>query len=284
MSETSTADPGKPMKQPIDDLAKIMGQLSVTSNETSPSLSDMPIDVVALIIDRSEYKEQLRLCKVSKPLRALVDKQKPACKSIQVELCAKIVYIKFNGHNVTYSKDLSNVRSSDNAETSINIVRDDFKKVAFDDLASTLKNPRLQLDEFSVSDFTPRMEQVALLEQWKQAEELELKYALKGFQMEYATHFKRFHFFESAIDGETFDRIKDFLSKSNNFEQGTLQSIGFHFAPNLVYRLLGAPVSSNSTEEIFHYPIPGSDYYLEFRKATMSRIKLEITKKKREVN
>ncbi|CAL2047182.1 unnamed protein product [Caenorhabditis brenneri] len=234
MSDIPIVKPGKPMEQPSEDLSKVMGQLSVISNETSKSsknLSDMPFDVVCLIIERSKYKEQLILRKTSKSLRALVDKQKPACKSVEVYCCMKSVDITFNNQWVMY-------RSLDyecEPYTRIIVKRDDFMKFAFDDLASILKNPKLQLEKFGVyyensekycneirktleslnhqvsvkhfeleiytpstllsilpflkpgvlerisldlsdeDDWSTGMDQVALLEQWKQAEELELE-------------------------------------------------------------------------------------------------------------
>ncbi|CAL2047176.1 unnamed protein product [Caenorhabditis brenneri] len=107
----------------------------------------MPVDVVGLIIDRSEYKQQLKLRKTSKSLRALVDKHKPACKSVEVYCCMKSVDITFNNQWVMYRS----LDSECEPYTRIIVKRDDFMKVAFDDLASTLKNPKLQLEEFFLS-------------------------------------------------------------------------------------------------------------------------------------
>ncbi|CAL2047167.1 unnamed protein product [Caenorhabditis brenneri] len=74
MSRDPGSDVKKSMEQRNEDLSKFMGQLSVTTDnagKNSPSLSDTPVDVVSLIIERSKYKEQLKLLKVSKSLRAL---------------------------------------------------------------------------------------------------------------------------------------------------------------------------------------------------------------------
>ncbi|EGT51142.1 hypothetical protein CAEBREN_20285 [Caenorhabditis brenneri] len=272
MSNTSTGDPGKPMEKPSEDLSEAMRQLSVT----------------------------------------------------------------------TY----------DSHETSgpFVVIREDFKKAAFDDLACTLKNPKLQLEEFSVHVsyyneieknnneirnllelldhqlsvkkvdylvFRPScllsilpflksgvlekislsfdyravdwsidstgMDQIALLEQWKQAEELELRTPFDKFPMEYATHFKRFEFDESFnMDRNKFIRIKNFLTKLDNFEQCNLSCLGSGFRRS-ISKLLGASVSGNGWEKVFHHPIPDSDHYFEI-KLTIFSFNLKITKKKREIH
>ncbi|CAL2047174.1 unnamed protein product [Caenorhabditis brenneri] len=333
MSDTSTGDTGKPMKQPNIELST-----TEDSEKTSPSVSDMPIDVVALITEKLDYKQQLKLRKVSKPLRALVDRRKPGCKTIQIVFYKDHLNITFNNQCVMYR----NLDYECKNNTGIVVKRDDFMKVAFDDLASTLKNPKLQLEEFVVynesSDkycneirntlkslnhqvsvrkvtFTKsnpsfilavlpymkpgvlenislilyknrnnqndEMEKIVLLEQWKQAKELELQNSFDKFPMKYATSFQRFHIGEGQIDEKKFGRIKKYLSKLDNFEQCTLSC--WKFQPKLVHRLLGAPVSSTSTEEVFHHFIPNSDYYFEIKKPAQS-IDMSIEKKKRVIN
>ncbi|CAL2047159.1 unnamed protein product [Caenorhabditis brenneri] len=353
MSDTSSGDVEKPMEQPEHDLSKAMGQLSVTtdnSDETSPSFSDMPIDVVGLIIERCEYLEQLKLRKVSKSLRALVDKLKPACKSIKVHCYLYESTIHFDAYHVVYTDELD--EPDDYDPTGIYVERYDFEEAALDDLASTLKNPKLELEEFSVyfvdgykesrdldgyyeklqcifkslnhqlsvkravfklptlsrllsilpclqpgvlkrisldllfktnvalSIYSTGMDKVVLLEQWKQAEELELWDSFDMFPMEYATHFKRFIIVEYIFDADKMARITDFLSKLQNFEHCTLSSLSFHAN---VHQVLGEPVSSNATEEVFHHSITDSACYLEFTKP-INGYEVKIEKKKRENN
>ncbi|CAL2047181.1 unnamed protein product [Caenorhabditis brenneri] len=305
MSDTSTVDTGKSTEQLEDDLSGAMTQLSVTTGSSdnclkSPkNLSDMPFDVVGLIIERSDYKEQLILRKVSKTLRALVDKQKPSCKLIKAEFFIQNVIITFNNHFVMYTDDEDMFVG--NAEgTEIMIRRNDFLKVAFDDLASTLKNPKLQLAELSfrfsyaqkkdikrfynkiqkicydrVGDWIigpTGMDQVALLEQWKQAEELGLEDSFDRFPLKHATHFKRFRIFESVIDPGTFDRIKNFLSELEDFEYCRIAHSGRDNIDD-VQRMTGIPVPPNMS----HYSIPDSDYCLEFSFEAKS---VKIVKKK----
>ncbi|CAL2047920.1 unnamed protein product [Caenorhabditis brenneri] len=295
-----------------------MVQLTLTtdnSDKVSPSLSDMPVDVIALIIERSEYKQQLILRKVSKSLRALVDKLKPACESVRYTVWDDIATILFDDRYVRYSED--GIIYDDDT---IGVKRDDFETAALEDLAATLKNPRLRLKEFVVDyvlDAThynkkynevrkileplnhqvsaerfelncpcvlktisfysddseevdwsvnlTEMDQIARLEQWKKAEELEFEYVcFDKFPMEHATHFKRFRFVDVDMDGEKFIRIIEYLSKLEHFEHCTLWSSDFP-RHNLLNQVLGAPVSSNTTEEIFHHSIANTDYYFEFK-------------------
>ncbi|CAL2047183.1 unnamed protein product [Caenorhabditis brenneri] len=300
----------------------------------------MPFDVVGLIIERSDYKEQLLLRKTSKSLRALVDKQKPGCKSIEVFFYKEHL-------NITYNNQFVEYRSLDyecNNYTVIVVKRDDFKKVALDDLASTLKNPKLQLEEFVVYNgiecsekncneirnvmkslshqvsarkvnsyasspscflsilpclkpgfltkiklhirgvswraYSTGMDQVAVLDQWKQAKELELEDSFNKFPMKYARHFNRLQIYGVWIDNDNLNRIKDFLSET---ELCTLSWLDFDTNFFALYQLLGEPVSSNATEEVFHHLIPDSDYYFEIKKATKIR-RLDIEKKKREIH
>ncbi|CAL2047168.1 unnamed protein product [Caenorhabditis brenneri] len=99
--------------------------------------------------------------------------------------------------------------------------------------------------------------------------------------MRNATHFKQFRIYEEEIETDKFIRIKDFLSDPDNFEHCILSCCEFSEDPDSVYELLGAPVSSNATEEIFRRSIPDSDYYFEFKWATNSA-DVEVEKKKRE--
>ncbi|CAL2047156.1 unnamed protein product [Caenorhabditis brenneri] len=320
MSDTSTGDSEKPMDPPKNDQSNATGPPSAStdrSDETSTppkNLADMPIHVAGLIIERSDYKRQLILRKVSKTLRALVDRQKPSCKSIRIECCEENVNLIFDDQHVMYTKLMDN-DDDDEDDNGIVVLREDFKKAAFDDLASTLKNPKLQLEKFCTSEsvFSKKdledyyngiqcvleslnhqvgvdwridsigMDQIARLEQWRQAEELDIWEPFDKFQMEYATHFKRFEFYEHNFDEEKFIRIIDYLSKLDNFEHCSMYVMDFFASFDSAYELLGTPVSSNTREEVFHHSIPDSSYYLEIKKAKVI-IAFEIEKKKREIH
>ncbi|CAL2047157.1 unnamed protein product [Caenorhabditis brenneri] len=285
----------------------------------------------------------------------VVDSQKPAWKSILVNCLKKGIGIEMNEVSVAYTSSADYDAMLRYDDFDMIVVRDDFKKVAFDGLTSTIKNPRLKWDYFSVGfglcdeedimtcynniqcilkplkhrlsikkvrlnvlypsnllsilpylkpgfleyisirphvgtgeeinwriDLTG-MDQVALLEQWKQAEVLELENCFDRFPMEFATHFKRFYIDEEEIEIDTLIRIRDYLSKLQNLEQCTLYSLRFYSNSDVFHEVLGAPVSSKTTETIFHHHIPDSDYYLEFTKPTRG-CDVEIVKKKREDN
>ncbi|CAL2047175.1 unnamed protein product [Caenorhabditis brenneri] len=283
MSDVPIGDPERPMKQSFDDLTKTMAQLSVTAassdnaSKSPKNLSDMPFDVVGLIIERSSYKEQLKLRKVSKSLRVLIDRKTPACKSIQIECYTTNVNITFDDVFVMYTDNIDDL-VADDGEKKVFVEEVDFKKAAFDDLASTLKNPKLRLEEFCTFEgvlekislsFDHKaddwrndsigMDQIALLEQWKQAEELELEDSFNRFPVKYATHFQRFQIREIVIDINTFDRIKDFLSNLDGFEYYRIAHSGRDNIKDY-QNMTGIPVPPNMS----HYSIPDSDYCLEF--------------------
>ncbi|CAL2047169.1 unnamed protein product [Caenorhabditis brenneri] len=360
MSDILSSDGKKPMEQSENDLSEAISQLSVTkddSHEASISLSDMPVDVVRPIIEKLDYRQQLKLRKVSTSLRALVDNRKSACKSIKVACSEDNVIIHFNEQGVMYVNHQYDYEK--NWICTGRIVpfqwilrRKDFEKAALDDLTSTLKNPKLHLKKFSVSfgvidkkdfdkfckeirnllkaldhqvsvkefelkvsspsclrallsflkpgllekiklDFdatgvtgadlrndSDGMKQVALLEQWKQAKVLEMWDLFDVFPLEHATHFKRYNLDGRFIGEDKFIRITEFLSKLDNFEQCTLSCLSFRVNG---LQVLGAPVSSNATEEVFHHPIPDSDCFLEFTKP-INGYEAKIVKKKRENN
>ena len=172
-------------------------------------------------------------------------------------------------------------------EYDITVIRDDYRQIAFEDLASTLKNPKLQLETFSFhsycdddcckdeandtiynkhgtmerflksinhqlsvnacniallsfrgkmpilshlkpgqletividsshsgdqwSNYSEEMDRIALLEQWKQAKELELQNfaGYEDFPVKHATHFKRLHFVQKSFFPEEFVLIRN---------------------------------------------------------------------------
>ncbi|EGT34742.1 hypothetical protein CAEBREN_12827 [Caenorhabditis brenneri] len=68
------------------------------------------------------------------------------------------------------------------------------------------------------------MQQVARLEQWKQAKELELRCGYTEFVMDYATHFKRFQFNEGFVKPGKFIVASGFRRK-RFIDHGVLTSI-----------------------------------------------------------
>ncbi|CAL2046629.1 unnamed protein product [Caenorhabditis brenneri] len=363
MSGTANSDAKAPMEQPNEDLSEVMGQLSVNTdssdeNSTPPkNLSDMPVDVVGLIIGRSGYKEQLVLRKTSKSLRTLVDKQQPACSRLSMSCMSDFIISNYDDHCVAYvppnwnSEEFSSHYKNCRLDKIVSLPG--YEKVAFDDLAFTLKNSKLQLECFSfgseeLDDYNgfdyykefdkfgyggdrnwkirsseelkkvqkilkslnhkvsgkecridvsnsdkamsilpylkpgvlekiklfyeyddkgwrkwcDAMKQVALLEQWKQAEELELECGFdEEFPAEHATHFKRFQFDENLLYPGALVLIRDYLMMHKNVEFCSIPTS--YLITDLFGRfddIVGTAVSPN----LYHYTIPDSEYYLEF--------------------
>ncbi|CAL2046628.1 unnamed protein product [Caenorhabditis brenneri] len=314
------------------DANNLSEALSDEASTPPKSLSDMPVDVVGLIIRRSDYKEQLILRKVSKSLRALVDIQKPSLTRFHIYGGKDHIQCCYNGRLAIYvSPDCKDLKILLNGRKERVIVRDDYEKIALDDIAFTLKNPNLQLDAFSadfnsqyanwsqharfremlesighqVSTRSCKIEvlqpsiyfsilpylkpgvlekiavsyynyadngetvwdtfyQISLLDQWKQAKELNSMFLYDTFPLEYATHFKRFHFYTMGIDSRLLIRLRNNLATSNNFEYCRILTF-FSFDAQYLCDLLGEPAAPNKrTEYVSHYQIPNSDDYLEF--------------------
>ncbi|CAL2047154.1 unnamed protein product [Caenorhabditis brenneri] len=335
MSDKSTDSTKKSTEQPNNGLVEAMGQLSVNSDETSTprkNLSDMPIDVVALIIERSDYKEQIILRKVSKSFRALVDKHKPALARLKIYCKYDLIICNYNDHCVAYvSPGWSSSESPYYVEYIDTIItNDDYEQVAFDDLALNLKNPKLKLKGFSFdseennvvyddsgsfdSEFhdkfktmknilksrnhqlsvktcainisNPRnamsilpylkpgvlekitilhdghgpgwkysvetMQQVSLLDQWKQAEHLELRSGFAEFLVQHVTHFKRFEIYERIL---TLDRLLEIRNCILEHENPEFCLIRYRFYDFGAFDI----------PDLSHYTIPDSEYYVEVK-------------------
>ena len=236
---------------------------------------------------------RLILRKTSKSLRTLVDKLKPACKHLKVSCWDDCILCDYNDQCISYALpawdhfDFLSTYSDYRLDTVVS--KFNYEQVAFDDLALTLNNPKLQLETFEFdsycdgeccvpfkykdeggkinnkygnmerilksnnhqlsvkactiellsfrsdnpilshlkpgvleritivsahdkewSAYSEAMDKVALLEQWKQAKELEVYYGLEeDFPVKHATHFKRFHFVEEFFFPETLILIRD---------------------------------------------------------------------------
>ncbi|EGT32235.1 hypothetical protein CAEBREN_12190 [Caenorhabditis brenneri] len=132
MSGTVNSDAKAPVEEPNEDLLKVMEQLSVKTDDSDKTLI---------------------LRKTSKSLRELVDKQKPACSRLNMSCMFDCIICNYNDHRVAYAPLFWNHGefSSNNKNYSLDkiISETDYEKVAFHDLAFTLKNPKLQLEYFS---------------------------------------------------------------------------------------------------------------------------------------
>ncbi|CAL2036395.1 unnamed protein product [Caenorhabditis brenneri] len=146
------------MEQSNENLSKAMEQLTLTaddSNEASKppkSLEDLTVDVIGLIIEKSDYKQQMNLRKTSKDLRALVDKHQPALTRLKVSCYYDYILCHYDEHCVMYIQPNwyhSNLLNYSRCNLNSIVSNFNFQQDAFNDLASVLKNPKLQLEYFS---------------------------------------------------------------------------------------------------------------------------------------
>ncbi|KAF1754610.1 hypothetical protein GCK72_021173 [Caenorhabditis remanei] len=126
------------------------------STTSALEFSNLPTDIIGKIIEKCDLKEQLTLRKVSKDLRSLVDEQKSAYKSIEIDLTDSHIFCVYNDKNVKYDGDKLDKYNMP-IETSI-ICNDDYVKIALNDLSIALKNPKLRLDDLYLTvDHSPDM-------------------------------------------------------------------------------------------------------------------------------
>ncbi|CAL2046594.1 unnamed protein product [Caenorhabditis brenneri] len=325
----------------LEGAARTVENSNMKDSSSPKDLSDMPNDVVELIIERSDYKEQLILRKTSKSLRELVDKQTPALKTLSIHCDSDYIECSYNDQRFIYAAPGSEGRQFWGEYTLI--VRDDYEKVAFDDLAFILKNPKLQLEVFEfgssyhysdegvesfykiggrnwglgkrfkkmqdilesinhqlsvkacnidvtclftamsffpylkpgvlekiilreITDFSidsGTMTEVARLDQWKQAKELQIKCVyVEDFPKEHTTHFKRFQIADCYIEDGIRDFIRDFILEHENVEFCSISNVGEEYLDATYIDTIGL---THVSPNLYHYTIPDSDHYLEFK-------------------
>ncbi|KAF1754469.1 hypothetical protein GCK72_021032 [Caenorhabditis remanei] len=119
------------------------------STTSALEFSNLPTDAIGKIIEKCDLKEQLTLRKVSKDLRSLVDEQKSAYKSIEIDLMDSCIFCVYNNKDVVYASENWD-KNYMPIETSV-IRNDDYEKMALNDLSIALKNPKLRLDELELT-------------------------------------------------------------------------------------------------------------------------------------
>ncbi|CAL2047201.1 unnamed protein product [Caenorhabditis brenneri] len=132
------------------------------SSEPDPlQFSDLPIDVVGLIVDKLEVVERLMLRKVSKPLRDLVEKQDFHCTKITVSCGNNLIVVSYGKGQGIYAKNEKAVKLNKRlnyGRDALVIHGDDYESEAFNDLAWILKRPRLQIERLDLSKMLPCFE------------------------------------------------------------------------------------------------------------------------------
>ncbi|CAL2028728.1 unnamed protein product [Caenorhabditis brenneri] len=158
MSDISIGDTKQLMEKSIDDLSKAIEQLSPTTDDSNKAstptknLEDLTVDVIGLIIEKSDYKQQMNLRKTSRTLRSLVDKHQPALKSLKVSCYYDYILCHYDDHCVLYIQPNwhhSNLVDYEEHRLDSIVSNVNYQQDAFNDLASVLKNPKLQLEYFS---------------------------------------------------------------------------------------------------------------------------------------
>ncbi|EFP08726.1 hypothetical protein CRE_19727 [Caenorhabditis remanei] len=117
------------------------------STTSTLEFSNLPTDAIGKIIEKCELKEQLTLRKVSKDLRSLVDEQKLAYKSFEIDLTDSLMICVYNGKDVVYASGNWNSYMTNG----VSVIRnDDYVKIALNDVSIALNNPKLRLDELGL--------------------------------------------------------------------------------------------------------------------------------------
>lgn len=106
--------------------------------------SNLPLDVIAKIVEKCDLKSYLNLRKMSQNLRNTVDQQRPPYKSIRIEIDYNWSSFRLNQKILTYADGkythLVGWRRSEEHQ--------DFAKFVFGELEMALRNPKLRLDFF----------------------------------------------------------------------------------------------------------------------------------------
>ncbi|KAF1754607.1 hypothetical protein GCK72_021170 [Caenorhabditis remanei] len=121
------------------------------STTSTLEFSNLPTDAIGKIIEKCDLKEQLALRKVSKDLRSLVDKQKIAYKSIEINPRDLYIFCVYNGKNVVYAGMNFDEKNAFGFNYKGCFIRsDDHEKIALNDVSIALNNPKLRLDVLTV--------------------------------------------------------------------------------------------------------------------------------------
>ncbi|KAF1754470.1 hypothetical protein GCK72_021033 [Caenorhabditis remanei] len=309
------------------------------SSTSTVEFSNLPTDAIGKIIEKCDLKEQLTLRKVSKDLRSLVDEHKLAYKSIAIISNDSYITCVYNNNKVTYARKNWDEMFEANEQEELGLAYEescilrsnDHVKTAMNDISIALNNPKLRLDELTVSfqsnnrmrrfrlnsllkqlnhqihvkaltlragspkyllsvlrclkpkvlvdieiiegysdDWAPErasksLNEIASLEQWKQAEELTAQDCFDYFPSECRLHFKRFTILFREVTEQFLIEIRDLFSTSTNFESCTVVSYGLRDYPDYLESFCEKVESGE--EVIYHYKIPDeSNKMLEFKK------------------
>ncbi|KAF1754463.1 hypothetical protein GCK72_021026 [Caenorhabditis remanei] len=129
------------------------------STTSTLEFSNLPTDTIEKIIEKCDLKEQMTLRKVSRKLRSLVDEQKLGYKSIAIILNDSYIICGYNDKRVTYASGNWDEEYEEYEQEELGLAYEefwilksnDYKKIALNDVSIALNNPKLRLDELTVS-------------------------------------------------------------------------------------------------------------------------------------
>ncbi|EGT51126.1 hypothetical protein CAEBREN_21089 [Caenorhabditis brenneri] len=133
----------------MEELASVLqNKLSIHSK---PNISDLPLELVEKIVKEADLPGRLVLRKVSKYLRALVDKQDPRYKNIGIVINSNCIQLDLEGILINYT-------NTENGNCTIEVPGRKPKKmykdnmyVMFDELLSFMSNRSFYVDHLRIT-------------------------------------------------------------------------------------------------------------------------------------
>ncbi|EFP04223.1 hypothetical protein CRE_26697 [Caenorhabditis remanei] len=397
---------GKPVFETYKSFCEVMGYEAITLKEfeiwyhrfsrgefdleydirLEPKTRDfcqLPTCVIEKVLEKTSYKDQLSVRKVSRDLKSIVDSMRSSLKSIEMIWHSDHIKCRFNDHLVVYSKK-ENIKC--HGDDVIRVIDENYEGLALRDWKFPMRNPKLRLDilkieckepsnrmrentkieklsefvmdlcdaiesiwrvnvqKLQIDSFHPKINHVEYIlqhlvpgylksivmpdfdlkrdelnvemptdpapgvepseaykraksnywrawslkndiyevikfKQWKEAEELHLKYNWDYFYDEDLIHFKRFHFTDCNLDRKRLIHLREIFSESTNFELCTLTSPNFQICSEYLESFCEKLDSGDPSVLILNYKIPDdSNKMLEF-KLDYNQRKMIISKK-----
>lgn len=122
-------------------------KLEIKAASKHLKFSNLPFDIIKIIVKKADLKSRLNLRKVSRDLRKIVDKQKPAFKDICIKYKnISSIFIDFNNQELLYTSD----RCLPKRSTKKVIQNHEFEEIAFNDLEFAFRNPDVRLNSLHI--------------------------------------------------------------------------------------------------------------------------------------
>ncbi|CAL2046962.1 unnamed protein product [Caenorhabditis brenneri] len=200
----------------------------------TPLFSDMPIEVVDIIVGKLDAASKLSVRKVSKSLRSIVDSQKTKCHSVSLSLYRSFSKLRIENSLVTYKsendtfskyKAKNEYDSSDSDEDSPkwklrkwankkSIVEEKHLKAALKDFSSFLMNPNWKFKKLTIDFGSEHCD-----DPWVAVEEAMLIRALDPLLSKFQIHVENL-----TVKSTSLAPMVTFLPY---FKSGVLKALGF---------------------------------------------------------